>query len=340
VKRDYEYVRRGTANIFCVVEPRPGRHQTHATPNRKGYAFARALQRVSKRYPKAHKIHLVVDNLNTHGENCLREHLGDLAGKRVWKRFIVHYTPKHASWLNPAEMEASLVSRECLGGRRVGDYKTLRREVAAWNRRADRHRRRIEWKWRVSDARRVFRYDGIITIRAKHSSNPRAVLALIDTCLRGFESRPGHSYEGAGPSIESLGGAGIDVAAKKALIALDFRDGRARLGVFPAQDGVRSHLAFEEESPPCARDLENGVGKHQAVGLLLPRPRCSFQGNRTVSEAIQGKSFCLARAWPPLVAIISATKRSLGTMVCPRNATPTSRRGILIAVPSTISATV
>lgn len=168
VKRDYEYVRRGTANIFCIVEPRAGRHQTHATPNRKGYAFARALQRVSKRYLKARKIHLVVDNLNTHGEKCLRAYLGELAGRRLWQRFIVHYTPKHASWLNPAEMEASLVSRECLGGRRLGNYKTLRREVAAWNRCADRHRRRIEWKWRVSDARRVFRYDGIITIRAEH----------------------------------------------------------------------------------------------------------------------------------------------------------------------------
>src|SRR6266849_9650709 len=166
-KRDYEYIRRGTANIFCIVEPRAGRHQTHATPNRKGYAFARALQRISKGCPKARTIHLVVDNLNTHAEKSLRAHFGDLAGKRLWKRFVLHYTPKHASWLNPAEMEASLVSRECLGTRRFGDYMTLRREVAAWNRSADRGRRRIDWKWRVSDARRVFRYD-ITTIWAQH----------------------------------------------------------------------------------------------------------------------------------------------------------------------------
>jgi len=73
-----------------------------------------------------------------------------------------------ASWLNPAEMEASLISRECLGDRRLADHKTLRHEVATWNRRADRQRRCIEWKWRVSDARRVFRYDGITTIRAQH----------------------------------------------------------------------------------------------------------------------------------------------------------------------------
>src|SRR5262249_37696980 len=153
---------------FCIVEPKAGRHQTHATPNRNGRAFARALRRISRRYQHARAIHLVVDNLSTHGENCLREHLGEFEGKRLWKRFIVHYTPKNASWLNPAEMEARLVSRECLGSRRLGDYNALRKEVVAWNRLADRHRRRIEWKWRVSDARRVFGYDGILSIRAEH----------------------------------------------------------------------------------------------------------------------------------------------------------------------------
>ena len=164
---DYEYKRRGTANIFCVVEPRAGRRQTRATPNRTGKAFARTLKRIAKRYRAARTIHLVLDNLSTHSEKCVRDHFGDLAGKRLWKRFTVHYTPKHASWLNPAEMEVSLVSRECLGNRRLGTFKLLSREVAAWNRRADRARRRIDWKWRVSDARRVFRYDGINTSRSK-----------------------------------------------------------------------------------------------------------------------------------------------------------------------------
>jgi hypothetical protein len=167
-KRDYEYLRQGTANIFCVVEPRAGRHQTHATSNRKGRAFARALRRIARRYPRARTIHLVVDNLNTHVEKSLRDYLGDLAGKRLWKRFTLHYTPKHASWLNPAEMEASLVSRECLGRRRIGEYRILRKEISHWNQRADRTRRCINWTWRVSDARRVFRYGGIITSRAEH----------------------------------------------------------------------------------------------------------------------------------------------------------------------------
>jgi transposase len=167
-KRDYEYVRKGTANIFCIVEPRSGRRLTHATPNRKGSAFARALKRIARRYQRARTIHLVMDNLNTHAEKSLRDHLGELEAKRLWKRFTVHYTPKHASWLNPAEMEASLVSRECLGKRRLGDFQTLRQEVATWAHCSDKERRRINWKWRVSDARRVFRYDGIATLRAQH----------------------------------------------------------------------------------------------------------------------------------------------------------------------------
>ena len=165
---DYEYVRKGVANIFCIVEPKTGRRQTHATANRNGASFARALARIARRHRRAKIIHLVVDNLSTHCEKSLRDHLGDLAGTRLWKRFTVHYTPKHASWLNPAEMEASLVSRECLGKRRLADFRVLRHEVSVWSRQADRARRRIDWKWRVSDARRVFRYDGIKTLRAEH----------------------------------------------------------------------------------------------------------------------------------------------------------------------------
>lgn len=165
---DYEYVRRGTANVFCIVEPRAGRRQTHATRNRKGAAFARALSHIARRYRDARTIHLVMDNLSTHREKSVNDHFGVRAGRKLWNRFKVHYTPKHGSWLNPAEMEASLMSRECLGKRRFGDFATLRSEVSAWNREADRARRRIDWKWRVRDARRVFRYGGITTLRAEH----------------------------------------------------------------------------------------------------------------------------------------------------------------------------
>ena len=93
---------------------------------------------------------------------------GERVGRRLWRRFEIHHTPKHASWLNAAEMEASLASRECLGPKRIGHLHTLKSQVAAWRFRADRERRPIRWKFTVSDARRVFRYDGIITHRTEH----------------------------------------------------------------------------------------------------------------------------------------------------------------------------
>lgn len=167
-KKDYEYVRKGTANVFCVVEPLTGRRLTQATRNRKGTTFARALKRVAARYAKARKIHLVLDNLSTHSEKSLTNAFGLAAGRKLWKRFHVHYTPKHGSWLNMAEIEASLVSRECLGKRRIGDLATLRREVTAWRRRVEPAGRTIDWKFRVDDARRVFRYNGIVTTRSEH----------------------------------------------------------------------------------------------------------------------------------------------------------------------------
>lgn len=166
-RADYEYVRRGTANIFCVVEPLTGRRLTTATSKRAGSDFAQMLARIARRYRAARVIHLVVDNLSTHSERCVKAALGDERGGALWRRFRIHFTPKHGSWLNAAEMEVSLVSRECLGARHIGDLETLKREVRAWSQRADQQRRSIKWKFRVSDARRTFRYDGITTLRSK-----------------------------------------------------------------------------------------------------------------------------------------------------------------------------
>ncbi|RYG95257.1 MAG: IS630 family transposase [Alphaproteobacteria bacterium] len=167
-RRDYEYVRCGTANIFCIIEPLTGRRLTHATKNRTGDAFAAALKKLARRYADAKTIHLVVDNLNTHRLKSLTSALGMETGEALWKRFTLHYTPKHASWLNAAEMEASLVSRECLGRRRIAELPRLKTEVSAWRKRADTSGRKIDWKFRVADARRVFRYSGIITPRSGH----------------------------------------------------------------------------------------------------------------------------------------------------------------------------
>jgi hypothetical protein len=106
-----------------------GKRLSRATQNRNGKAFAAALTKIAKRYPDARRIHLVMDNLSTHTEACVCKSLGNAAGKALWKRFVQHCTPKHASWLNAAEIEASLVSRECLGQRRFEEFGRLRLEV-------------------------------------------------------------------------------------------------------------------------------------------------------------------------------------------------------------------
>ena len=167
-RTDHEYVRCGTANIFCIVEPLTGRRLTFATANRKAPAFVRALRKIAQRYRSARRIHLVMDNLNIHSPASVETVLGELAGRRLWRRFEVHYTPKHASWLNAAELEASLVSRECLGRRRVSFLVNLISLVAAWRHRAEEEHRVIDWRFRVDDARRVFRYDGLTALRSEH----------------------------------------------------------------------------------------------------------------------------------------------------------------------------
>ena len=159
-RRDAEYKRRGTANVFAIVAPRLGLHLTHATKNRKSPSYVRALQRIAKTFPRAKRIHLVQDNLSSHSEAACIRTLGEAAGRKLWARFIVHFTPKHGSWLNIAETEISMWSRECLGRRRLGSLKILRSETRAWNRRVNRSKRRILWKFNVEDARKKFKLQG------------------------------------------------------------------------------------------------------------------------------------------------------------------------------------
>jgi len=139
-KRDNEYRRGGTANIFGVVEPKAPRHFTCVTPNRSSAAFARMVRTMITAYPAARTIHLVDDNINTHREKAQTDHFGVAEGKLLWRRLTVHYTPKHGSWLNQAEIELSLVARQCLGTRRLETIDRLRTEVRAWTRRAN-HRK-------------------------------------------------------------------------------------------------------------------------------------------------------------------------------------------------------
>ena len=104
-RRDSEYERRGTANVFCAVEPKTGRHFTWPTPDRSGVEFARVAFDLAMQYPEADTIHLIVDNLNIHRRKSLTDLLGDEFGTEIWNRFTVHYTPSHGSWLNQAEIE-------------------------------------------------------------------------------------------------------------------------------------------------------------------------------------------------------------------------------------------
>jgi hypothetical protein len=157
-RRDYEYKRCGTANVFCGVEPKAGRHLLKPTPNRSAAEFADYLVEMVARYPEARTIHLVLDNLNTHGPKSLTERYGEKPGGLLWERFTVHYTPKHGSWLNQAEIEVSLLSRLCLGQRRIPDLATLRSAVRACGLSLNRNRTTIEWNFTRKKARRKLHY--------------------------------------------------------------------------------------------------------------------------------------------------------------------------------------
>jgi hypothetical protein len=157
-RQDSEYERRGTANVFCAVEPKAGRHFTFATPDRCGFEFARVICELAMQYPEAETIHLVLDNLNIHRRKSLTRAFGAELGGEIWERFTVHYTPTHGSWLNQAEIEIGLFSRQCLGNRRIPDLQTLRREARAWNRRINRAGTKINWQFDRSAARRKFQY--------------------------------------------------------------------------------------------------------------------------------------------------------------------------------------
>jgi hypothetical protein len=167
-KRDYEYERCGTANVFCAVEPLAGRHFTWPTPNRSGKQFATMLQRIARSYPLARTIHLVLDNLSTHARSCLVRHLGCQQADQLWSRFTIHHTPKHASWLNQAEIEISIFARQCLGSRRLSSLNVLRAESLAWNRAVNRQRLKINWTFSRLDAANVFHQQLQLFKRSEH----------------------------------------------------------------------------------------------------------------------------------------------------------------------------
>lgn len=180
-KRDSEYVRCGTANVFCAVEPKAGKHITKATKRRKGRDFAQMLSKIEACYPNAKTIHLVMDNLSTHSLKSCTAFYGEPRGKALWERFTPHFTPKHASWLNQAEIEISLLSREGLGKDRFPNCWSLRIRVNAWNQRMNAEKRTIQWRFTTSKARKKFKYGA-----ATHSAP-----AALRTQATSRSARPG-----------------------------------------------------------------------------------------------------------------------------------------------------
>ena len=167
-RQDSEYERRGTANVFCAVEPKAGVHFTFATPNRFGFEFAKVMFQLALQYPLAETIHLVLDNLNIHRRKSVTDLLGEEVGSEVWDRFTIHYTPKHGSWLNQAEIEIGIFSRQCLGKRRIPDLKTLRIQTRAWNRAINRTATKINWRFDRKSARKKFSYQPKQSRRSEH----------------------------------------------------------------------------------------------------------------------------------------------------------------------------
>ena len=150
---DYEYERNGTANLFLWVEPLKGRRKATVTDRRTSIDFALELkQLVDVDYPKAEQVVLVADNLNTHSAAALYERFEPADALRIAKRIEWHYTPEHASWLNMAEIELSVLSRQCLN-RRISDKETLTAEVAAWEEQRNSVEATIDWQFTAADAR-------------------------------------------------------------------------------------------------------------------------------------------------------------------------------------------
>lgn len=153
-RHDYEYKRAGTANLFVAVEPKRGRRTVTVTQRRAKTDFVAFTQHLLQHvYRSARRVHLVLDNLNIHFPKCFEDVLGAAAARRLLRRVQFHYTPKHASWLNMAEIEIGVLTRQCLD-RRIADPAALCHEVAAWQTRRNAARRPIAWTFTRQDADR------------------------------------------------------------------------------------------------------------------------------------------------------------------------------------------
>jgi hypothetical protein len=151
--QDYEYKRGGSANLFLMCEPLRGWRRVEVTEQRTASSFAHQLKRlVDEDFPDAEKVVLVTDNLNIHGVWSLYEVFEPKEAKRITDKLEWHYTPEHGSWLNMAELELSVLGRQCLD-RRIPDVETLTRECAGWERERNQAKVTIDWQFTTDDAR-------------------------------------------------------------------------------------------------------------------------------------------------------------------------------------------
>jgi hypothetical protein len=152
-KIDYEYEREGTCNIFMISEPFNDFRETKVTEKRKKEDFAQLLKEIADvYYPQAKTIRLVMDNLNTHRLCILYEFFSPEEARRLIQRFEVHYTPKHGSWLNIAEIELSVMSKQCTK-RRLPNMEILKNELIAWTKERNNSKIGVNWRFRTNDAR-------------------------------------------------------------------------------------------------------------------------------------------------------------------------------------------
>ena len=156
-RQDYEYKRNGTRNLFLFVEPKIGSRTVLATKQRTKQDFAFVMRYlVDVVYPHVEYIDVVLDNLNTHHYHSLVEFFGRQEADRIMSRLRFHFTPKHASWLNMAEIELSVLAKQCLS-RRIPDEWTLTAEIIAWEEARNKKQAKIRWNFTVEDARKVFK---------------------------------------------------------------------------------------------------------------------------------------------------------------------------------------
>jgi hypothetical protein len=150
---DYEYKRNGVANLFMIFEPLIGKRRVKVTERRTKIDWAYCVREmVDHIYPDAEQIVLVMDNLNTHNKSSLYEAFEPAEAKRIADKLEIHYTPKHGSWLDMAEIELGILSRQCLS-RRIENMEQLEKETLAWGKKRNAKKEKVDWQFTTADAR-------------------------------------------------------------------------------------------------------------------------------------------------------------------------------------------